>query len=161
MNHYSHHKEFLYPEEATALLNYLEEEIPWRQVTYFKPNRGYVITPRLTWVAGFHQKETYSISTNSPNPIPDFLPKADIAFFGLVLRETGVKGVEGGDALPFFAAYASSSSSRLAKACFLHALFPMALITAILKLSSNDRTFRRNATSSSLKCTCFFSCQLF
>lgn len=73
MNHYSHHKEFLYPEEATTLLNYLEEEIPWRQVTYFKPNRGYVITPRLTWVAGFHQKEIYPISTNSPNPIPDFL----------------------------------------------------------------------------------------
>lgn len=73
MSHYELHKDFLYKNEADKLLDFLENQVPWGQVKYFKPQRGYVITPRLTWVAGFHSETLYSLSKHHPNPIPDFL----------------------------------------------------------------------------------------
>jgi alkylated DNA repair dioxygenase AlkB len=76
--HYKHIKQFLFDEETQYLLSKLENEIPWRQVRYFKPERGYVITPRLTWVCGFHQQAYYDLKYASgkivsPNPIPSWL----------------------------------------------------------------------------------------
>ena len=78
MPHYKHVKQFLFDQETEYLLDKLENEIPWRQVRYYKPERGYVITPRLTWVCGFHQKDYYDLSYSSgeivsPNPIPSWL----------------------------------------------------------------------------------------
>jgi alkylated DNA repair dioxygenase AlkB len=73
MSHYEFYKNFLYENEANKLLSFLEQEIPWGQVKYFKPERGYVVTPRLTWVAGFHTENLYSLPKTSPNPIPEFL----------------------------------------------------------------------------------------
>ena len=74
MSHFQYHPQFLYKEEADFLQNFLENEIPWRQVKYFKPERGYVITPRLTWVAGFHNNLFYDLKNGiSPNKIPNEL----------------------------------------------------------------------------------------
>jgi alkylated DNA repair dioxygenase AlkB len=73
--HYQHITDFLYKEEADKLEKYLEKEIPWQVVRYYKPERGYVVTPRETWVAGFHQNKFYPLYNNDydPNPIPNFL----------------------------------------------------------------------------------------
>ena len=73
--HYQHIPEFLYENEADKLEKYLEKEIPWQVVRYYKPERGYVVTPRETWVCGFHQKHHYNLCNNDyiPNPIPKFL----------------------------------------------------------------------------------------
>lgn len=76
MTHYQHVKEFLYQEEADFLYQKLLYEIPWRQVKYYKPERGLVTTPRLTWVAGFHQDDFYPIDLPAkifPNQIPVFI----------------------------------------------------------------------------------------
>ena len=73
MSHYEFYPNFLYKEEADKLLDYLENQVPWGQVKYFKPERGYVVTPRLTWVAGFHSKNIYPLGNIIPNDIPDFL----------------------------------------------------------------------------------------
>jgi len=73
MSHYDLYKDFLYENEANKLLEFLEQEIPWGQVKYFKPERGYVVTPRLTWVAGFHTDNMYPLKNTLPNPIPEFL----------------------------------------------------------------------------------------
>ena len=73
MSHFEYFKDFLYKEEADHLYSFLKETIPWRQVKYFKPERGYVITPRETWVAGFHQSDFYSLGKFTPNEIPSFL----------------------------------------------------------------------------------------
>lgn len=76
MSHYQYLPEFLYKEEADFLYEKLLYEIPWRQVKYYKPERGLVTTPRLTWVAGFHQDDFYPLSLPQkifPNKIPTFL----------------------------------------------------------------------------------------
>jgi len=73
MKHYEYYRNFLYKKEADKLLDFLENNIPWTQVKYFKPERGYVVTPRLTWVAGFHQDDFYDLKNFVPNKIPDFL----------------------------------------------------------------------------------------
>lgn len=76
MSHYQYFPQFLYKEEADFLYEKLLYEIPWRQVKYYKPERGLVATPRLTWVAGFHQDNFYPISLPQkifPNQIPPFL----------------------------------------------------------------------------------------
>ena len=73
MSHYQYHPQFLYKKEADYLLNFLETEIPWRQVRYFKPERGYVQTPRETWCAGFHNNLYYPVNNIKPSPIPDKL----------------------------------------------------------------------------------------
>ena len=62
MSHYEYTPSFLTKEEADYLYDRLMKEIPWTQVKYYKPERGYVITPRETWVAGFHKAKTESIS---------------------------------------------------------------------------------------------------
>lgn len=62
MNHYEYIPSFLTKEEADYLYNRLMKEIPWTQVKYYKPERGYVITPRETWVAGFHKSKIEPIS---------------------------------------------------------------------------------------------------
>jgi alkylated DNA repair dioxygenase AlkB len=85
--HYNYLPKFLYKEEADYLLNYLKNEIPWRQIKYYKPERGYVITPRLTWVAGFHQDTHYKLKNGVfPNAIPDPL----LPLKNLVEEHTGV-----------------------------------------------------------------------
>jgi alkylated DNA repair dioxygenase AlkB len=77
MSHYQYVPEFLFKKEADYLYKRLLEETPWTQVRYYKPERGYVVTPRLTWVAGFHQKDLYPLDTGfnvySPNEIPKWL----------------------------------------------------------------------------------------
>lgn len=77
MSHYLHIPNFLNKKEADYLYERLYKETPWTQVKYYKPERGYIITPRLTWVAGFHQKELYPITVDSniynPNEIPQWL----------------------------------------------------------------------------------------
>ena len=75
-NHYKYIPSFLYKQEADYLYSKLLTDIPWRQVKYFKPERGLITTPRLTWVSGFHQKDFYSLSFPQkimPNSIPEFL----------------------------------------------------------------------------------------
>lgn len=75
LTHYELHKKFLLPCEIKYLFKRLNDEIPWVQVRYYKPERGYVITPRLTWACGFHQKATYPLMKGmiAPNVIPDWL----------------------------------------------------------------------------------------
>jgi len=73
MEHYQLHSNFLYEKEANALLEFLKTQIPWTQVRYFKPERGYVITPRMSWVAGFHEEIHYPLKDTIPNEIPKFL----------------------------------------------------------------------------------------
>ena len=76
MTDYEHLTNFLYEEESNYLYEKLLYEIPWRQVRYYKPERGLVTTPRLTWVAGFHQDEFYPLSLPAkifPNQIPEFV----------------------------------------------------------------------------------------
>lgn len=77
MSHYQHVSNFLSEKESTYLFDRLVQETPWTQVKYYKPERGYVITPRLTWVAGFHQKNLYTLNIEgkayTPNPIPSWL----------------------------------------------------------------------------------------
>ena len=75
-NHYKYIPEFLYKKEADFLYSKLLTDIPWRQVKYFKPDRGLITTPRLTWVCGFHQDDFYQLSFPQkimPNSIPEFL----------------------------------------------------------------------------------------
>ncbi len=74
--HYRYLPDFLYKTEADYLYSKLLTEIPWRQVKYFKPERGLVVTPRLTWVCGFHQEDFYELSFPqkvTPNKIPNYL----------------------------------------------------------------------------------------
>jgi alkylated DNA repair dioxygenase AlkB len=74
--HYQHITPFLTKQEADYLYSRLLKEIPWTQVKYYKPERGYIITPRLTWVAGFHQKKLYPLDYHGgyiPNEIPPWL----------------------------------------------------------------------------------------
>ena len=73
--HYEYHKKFLLPTEIDYLHARLNQDIPWTQVRYYKPERGYVITPRLTWACGFHQRAIYPLMKGmiTPNPIPDWL----------------------------------------------------------------------------------------
>ena len=70
-------KQFLYQQEADFLLDFLRKEIPWTQVKYYKPDRGYVITPRMSWVCGWHDNETDQIISNDllikKNEIPKTL----------------------------------------------------------------------------------------
>jgi len=85
--HYLHETEFLFKQESDYLLDYLKNEIPWRQIKYYKPERGYVITPRLTWVAGFHQDTHFKLKNGVlPNAIPDPL----LPLKNLVEQHTGV-----------------------------------------------------------------------
>ena len=51
----------------------LYEEIPWVQVKYYKPERGYVITPRETWCAGIHNRLDLKNFYLEHNDIPDWL----------------------------------------------------------------------------------------
>ena len=69
------YKKFLLPSEISYLHTRLNQDIPWTQVRYYKPERGYVITPRLTWACGFHQKTFYPLMKGmiTPNAIPEWL----------------------------------------------------------------------------------------
>lgn len=77
MTHYEYVPKFLNTHQSNYLFNKLESEIPWRQVKYFKPERGYVVTPRLTWVCGTHNNDYSPIRVREeliiPNKIPSFL----------------------------------------------------------------------------------------
>lgn len=50
-DNYEYHKNFLLPSDASFLQEKLSE-ISWRQVKYFKKDRGLITTPRLSWVSG-------------------------------------------------------------------------------------------------------------
>ena len=71
--HYEYSPGFLYPEEADYLYKKLNEEIPWAQVRYYKPERGYVITPRHTWCAGIHNRLDLKNVFMAHNEIPKWL----------------------------------------------------------------------------------------
>jgi len=76
MNHYQYLPGFLYEDEANWLYAKLLQEIPWRQVKYYKPERGLVVTPRLTWCCGFHTSNKYPIYLPDkifPQDIPEWL----------------------------------------------------------------------------------------
>jgi alkylated DNA repair dioxygenase AlkB len=75
-NHYVFKPNFLYQKESNYLYSNLLKEIPWRQVKYFKPERGLITTPRMTWVCGFHQNKHYPIHLPqkiNPNPFPEWI----------------------------------------------------------------------------------------
>lgn len=80
--YYKHVPNFLNKGQADYLYDRLLKEVPWTQVKYYKPERGYVITPRLTWVAGFHQDESYPLNISNktyiPNKIPEWLNELKI-----------------------------------------------------------------------------------
>jgi alkylated DNA repair dioxygenase AlkB len=59
--HFNHVKDFLTKEESDWLYSKLLQEVPWRQVKYYKPERGLVTTPRFTYCYGFHQPEHYEL----------------------------------------------------------------------------------------------------
>jgi len=62
-------KEFVPKHYADSLFNLLKSEIPWRQVEYFKRDRGLsVITPRMTYVTGNYY-------ANQGNPHPEWILK--------------------------------------------------------------------------------------
>ena len=74
--HYEYASGFLSKEESDWLYAKLLKEVPWRQVVYYKPERGLVTTPRLTWCTGFHQPEYHDIYLPlkvTPQPIPNWL----------------------------------------------------------------------------------------
>jgi len=72
-NHYEYYPNFLYLEEAAYLYSKLNNEIPWHQVKYYKPERGYVITPRQTWCAGIHNRLDLKKFILNYNEIPEWL----------------------------------------------------------------------------------------
>ena len=72
-HHYEFYPDFLYSEEADYLYKRLNEEIPWTQVRYFKPERGYVVTPRETWCAGIHNRLDLKNFYLEHNEIPKWL----------------------------------------------------------------------------------------
>jgi alkylated DNA repair dioxygenase AlkB len=74
MSHYQHVSTFLSQKESDYLLERLNQEVPWTQVKYYKPERGYVITPRLTWVAGFHQETLYPLDIKGRTYVPNLVP---------------------------------------------------------------------------------------
>lgn len=59
--HFDHVKNFINKDESDWLYTKLLTEVPWRQVKYYKPERGLVVTPRLTCCYGFHQDAYYDI----------------------------------------------------------------------------------------------------
>ena len=59
--HFNYIKSFLSKKESDWLYTQLLKEVPWRQVKYYKPDRGLVTTPRLTCCYGFHQKDFYDL----------------------------------------------------------------------------------------------------
>lgn len=77
MQHYQHIPGFLNKQQSDYLYARLLKEVPWAQVKYHKPERGLVITPRLTWAAGFHQDKFYPLNMFGkrcfPNEIPQWL----------------------------------------------------------------------------------------
>ena len=81
MKHYQYLPGFLYQDEADWLYAKLLQEIPWRQVRYYKPERGLVVTPRLTWCCGFHTSNKYPIY------LPDEVHPKDVPQWLLPLKE--------------------------------------------------------------------------
>jgi len=76
MSHYDYVKNFLTENESNYLYNRLLKETPWTQVKYYKPERGYVITPRLTHAYGFHQDHFYPLKfSNGAMYLPKKIPK--------------------------------------------------------------------------------------
>lgn len=78
MSHYDYVQNFLTEKESNYLYNRLLTETPWTQVKYYKPERGYVITPRLTWAYGFHKEFFHPLKLSNgtmylPKKIPDWL----------------------------------------------------------------------------------------
>lgn len=71
--HYKYVKSFLYKKEADYLYDRLDKEIPWSVVKYYKPERGYVITPRETWCAGIHNRLDLKNFNYQWNKIPRWL----------------------------------------------------------------------------------------
>lgn len=74
--HFDHVRNFINKDESDWLYTKLLTEIPWRQVKYYKPERGLVITPRLTCCYGFHQENHYDIylpTKVTPLQIPHWL----------------------------------------------------------------------------------------
>ena len=71
--HYKYVNRFLYKKEADYLYNRLNKEIPWSVVKYYKPERGYVITPRETWCAGIHNRLDLKNFNYQWNKIPKWL----------------------------------------------------------------------------------------
>lgn len=71
--HYNYVPNFLYKKEADYLYKRLNEDIPWAQVKYYKPERGYVITPRETWCAGIHNRLDLKNFYMNYNEIPEWL----------------------------------------------------------------------------------------
>lgn len=71
--HYKYVKSFLYKKEADYLYDRLNKEIPWSVVKYYKPERGYVITPRETWCAGIHNRLDLKNFNYQWNKIPKWL----------------------------------------------------------------------------------------
>lgn len=63
-SHVDYYESFVPVEYANNLFNLLKSQIPWRQVEYFKRDRGLsVITPRLTYVTG-----NYYNNQGTPHP---------------------------------------------------------------------------------------------
>lgn len=90
MSHYSYTPSFLEKDESDWLYAKLLNEIPWRQVKYYKPERGLVVTPRLTWCCGFHSDDYYDIflpQKISPEAIPKWLQPLKL----LIEQETNEK----------------------------------------------------------------------
>jgi len=74
--HFEHVENFISKDESDWLYTKLLTEVPWRQVKYYKPERGLVVTPRLTCCYGFHQKSHYDIylpAKVTPLKIPAWL----------------------------------------------------------------------------------------
>ncbi len=67
LNHREVYKEFVPKSYADNLFNLLKSEINWRQVEYYKRERGlHVVTPRLTYVTG-------GFYNNQGNPHPSWI----------------------------------------------------------------------------------------
>lgn len=68
-NHVDFYKNFVPESYANSLFDLLKSQIPWRQVQYFKRERGLsVTTPRMTYVTGNYFK-------NQGNPHPEWILK--------------------------------------------------------------------------------------
>ena len=86
--HYEWKRNFLSSEEADYLYTRLSTDIPWTQVQYYKPERGTIITPRLTWVCGWHNESYSPLANQIPDwliPLKEVVEQASHSYFNYML----------------------------------------------------------------------------
>ena len=67
-----HYQNHLPQQIATQTLEYLQTQVPWRQVQYYSNKAQKIInTPRLTYVYGYHRNNNYKFQRKIPEPLKE------------------------------------------------------------------------------------------